>query len=885
MTQIAERVTINPVAENSALQILDLVGVDPSWGIYLLAHDYPLPPLETIHSGGADTEGDPVVQSKYGNRIITARVRLFEPPDPASTNVATNPVANSATTSWAGVSLSGGPTRILLENWPLGQGIDTAIEAKTNATGDYLYHEVAVTNGKTYRYSIWVQLRAKTGALTLQPVVYNAAGAVKKATGTAKVEVVDQSAEGWVRLDVSFTADATATWRVGVEQTAGTTSSFYATGVLVEESATLGPFFCGDTPGCDFTGTRHASTSTRPAPDGTRFSRIYGDVMAQLDRIKAQKSGTLRRVAPGFKTTTFDLLTATVTDAPQDISLAMKRAELGIQFEAKPGGRGAEIQIGGNFDETTKPALVFLAENVPGDMPALGRLLLEDRQGQNQLWVPWGAQRDTYSSSPDAELFYEAESRKVIGTSESTALAGSSGAEGKAIKSGALVNAWQAFATTQASGGNHAAHFGTYRVLARVFRPTANTGAVSLRFAWTEGDFTNVTENLTEEVIWAVEEAEGRFTLEDMGLVTIEPAPSGSTQRWEGRWLAKSTVAGDRIYLDCFLLVPTEVSGEARASSESPVPSTYSGFDGFEQTAGNLAAKTAGIGGTWAGEGDADDFTVVAGTSHWAQRTAVSDAENVPRYEILGTTKYTDILARLDVKNSNPTENEEHGRMGVLVRYVDVNNWVVLRMQRYFSGATSNWWGPSLIKRVAGTITAVTGILEKPGNLPVAEAPFGVAIPWTTLELTVLANGFWQVSAGPQSAPLLLASGTDADMGSAGALKEGKLGLYDYKPSVVGATRYYDNLQAYVPTFDAAIYASQSLEIRSDQVRREDKEGVTWGKPPYEGNYLLVPQSGPEKRPTRFIAKGSRNAEADEGIDDLRANLFVTPRYLEMQPS
>ena len=46
---------------------------------------------------------------------------------------------------------------------------------------------------------------------------------------------------------------------------------------------------------------------------------------------------------------------------------------------------------------------------------------------------------------------------------------------------------------------------------------------------------------------------------------------------------------------------------------------------------------------------------------------------------------------------------------------------------------------------------------------------------------------------------------------------------------------------------DAAMFASQSLELRSDRINREDLGGTLWNKPSsYEGDYLLVPPSGAE---------------------------------------
>lgn len=896
---VAERITLDPVTEDPTLQPLDLVGLDPSWGIYLLSHEYPPPKPEVQRSGGIDTEGDPVVASKYGNRTITARVRVFEPSDPAATNILSNPSLELGFTDWSADGTATQNSFARSTAWA--KAGDYSIYVKYTATGKEQTARVwsknsgataghPVVAGTKYTFSAWVKVVTlpKSGK---GPQLYirwrnEAGGVIEDSSGS----VARATATGEQRLAFTATAPAGAvTAHVMIGQynqgnllESGEVTEFYVDASQLEAAAAATSYFDGDTPGCDWSGARHATSSTRPAPDGTRFSRICRDVTQRLDRIKRTKRGTYRRIAPGFSPVTYDLRVAELADAPQDLGIGMRRAELTLGFEALPGGRGPEIQIGGNFDEKELPVLSFLAEGVPGEMPALGRLQLEDLQGQNQLAAWWGQQQQRYSSSADAALFYQAEGRTPIGGAELAELSGASGAGKNTILLGSLVNAYQSVCSTQAAGaGNHMTHVGSYRVFARLYRPETNTGKVSVFLSWAEGDFINTNQN--EEVTFSPDEGEGVFSIVDLGIVTLDEPPAGTTPRWEGRLNAKSTVTGDKIYIDWLFLQPIdEGSGEALASTNVPSPTALSLFDPFEQTSGALAGKSAGIGGVYAGAGDADDFTINA-TEHYAQRTALSDAANTPRYEILGASEFTNIFVKLDVTTSNPkSEFEPLAKMGPFIRYVDTNNW--LRLMFYNAGIYkgANQWYISLMKRVAGTITYLTGGTGFDHDMtPIASAAYGVKLPWSTLELMCLEDGSWRIGANGE----MLKSGIDAALNAAGALKKGKVGFFDEKNGAVAETRAFDNLEAWVPTVDMSIYANRILEIGSDRARRQDSAGATWGRAPYEGDYVLVPPAGPEDRVTRFVAKASRNPAVDAGIDDLRARLYVTPRYLEAPPT
>lgn len=95
--------------------------------------------------------------------------------------------------------------------------------------------------------------------------------------------------------------------------------------------------------------------------------------------------------------------------------------------------------------------------------------------------------------------------------------------------------------------------------------------------------------------------------------------------------------------------------------------------------------------------------------------------------------------------------------------------------------------------------------------------------------------------------------------------------------------------------FDASVIptpASGHSQIRHDGTFSAVSAATYWpGMAGYEGDFLRVPPAGAEARTTRVIVKLARGKTAlgatyvwpltvDDGIDDISARLFVTPRYL-----
>jgi hypothetical protein len=587
-----------------------------------------------------------------------------------------------------------------------------------------------------------------------------------------------------------------------------------------------------------------------------------------------REGGTLKWTRKDTSVRIFDVLAVDFVPVT-DHKYEQGRAEFQITLTCLPAMRGAEQDLGDNT-ETTLPALVFTEASVPGEFDALGRLVIDnDDATNNQWWVVWGIESRHYSSSANAALFYEAEGRTAMGGSATAAgPSGASGGGSNVMRNTGLTTAYQAILSTQATGGGaHLSHVGTFRVFARVQAPTTNTSAVSVAMEWGSGDFRRFTENATTVLStdW-----EGTWRIVDLGLVTLPKVISG-TQQWEGRVLAKSSTAGDDLDVDWLLIVPVgEGSGEASALSRQPSPTAFSARDEFDQAAGALTGETLPIGGTWTGAGDADDFS---NTGTTATRTAVSDSSTLTGGRYI--TASTPTLANSVVQFAFPSHSNILGvaaggiTSGAIARYVDVNNWVMA--QAYYDSPTD--CGLRVVKRVSGTATVIATL-----SLNLTE--FNAVADGAYVRFTVDASGSFSAwllesSEAPGTPDL---TGYDAVLATGGTLDDGKVGLYDAQSNATANTRTYTEFWASTYVSDAAIFASQSLEIRHDGVRREDSAGALWAPPSkYEGDYLRVPASGAEAWTVRMVVKASRNVPGlgpDSGIDDISARLFVTPRYL-----
>jgi hypothetical protein len=591
----------------------------------------------------------------------------------------------------------------------------------------------------------------------------------------------------------------------------------------------------------------------------------------------AREGGELRFTYPTGTTITFNVLEASMNRVFDIADMAKFRARYEISFICEPFGLGTEVDMGDNT-ETTLPVLIFTETGILGDVDGQGRLLVDNDASTDQWWAVWGVEQDVEYTFTDSTgsgaLFYQAESRTVLGGA--TAVAGPSGASGagsNVVRQASLSSTYQAMLSTQATGGGaHLTHVGTFNVFARIQMPTTNTGAVSVAFEWAQGDFRRRTTNAAV-TFDADHQREGTWIFQKLGQVTIRKIQQGA-HRWEGRIVAKSTIAGDDLDVDYLLFVPTKTYGEASGIQIFETASSFLARDEFDQSAGALTGKTLPVGGTWGGAGDADDFSVLNGI---VRRTAVSDtasALNTGRFVRAGSAVNAAIAVQVDVTASAQSSFSQLA----LVRYVDTSNFVAAGVTTIDLADPATPTDPSLIafKYVAGSFTLLR-------QIPLTDWAINT---WFTQRVIVDTTGrlflWWGRQAGAMGSPKIAL--LDTSLATGGTLDDGGFGLFDEQPNATACTRTYDNFVAFTPAVDAAIFGSQSLQITHEVVEREDSTGTFWNEvSDHPGDYLRVSPAGAEGRSSRVVVKGCSNdpnTMPDSSIDDISARLFVTPRFL-----
>lgn len=243
--------------------------------------------------------------------------------------------------------------------------------------------------------------------------------------------------------------------------------------------------------------------------------------------------------------------------------------EVEMSLPAKPFSRGAEVDLGDNV-ETTLPWVVFTEATVAGDVPAIGRLVIDnDEAGTSMRWVAWAIQQRYYSAASTAALFYQAESCSLFGGT--TAVAGPAGASGTVAQS---TNVGTSAGSMIYLGASSTAqtHIGTFRVFARVYAPNTNTGTVSVGVQYIPYPQGQTIINPLVDLATSGTPLEQQWAVMDLGMITLPKVRKG-TQGWIGYLTAQSTVATDDLNIDWIALLPVEEGyGEAYALPTSGLP-------------------------------------------------------------------------------------------------------------------------------------------------------------------------------------------------------------------------------------------------------------------------------------------------------------------------
>lgn len=548
-----------------------------------------------------------------------------------------------------------------------------------------------------------------------------------------------------------------------------------------------------------------------------------------------------------------------------------------LTLEAIPDFYGDEETLADHV-ETTATELIFTHTDIKGDYPGRARIRVDDDQGQARLGLIWGIRARHYSVATTAALAYEAELLTPASDATIATLSGASGgASNNVVRHSSLGSGWTPVLGTDLAGVGALTHAGTYRVWARVYTPTdtsQDSGPPTVRLVWDVGDLVNPEENDPVEIPLPFH----LYNI-DLGEIRLTPAPVG-THRWRGQIQGKGRGGEvDTLDIDKVWFVPVDdgygVAQSSLVTTEGLV--VHSARDEFRQSSGNLAGKTASVGGTWAGAGVATDFTV-DDTTHVAKRTATSDTGL--RLERLGAA-LTDTAVRADFRFSAAADG--FVSLGLLARYVDANNYLTVTLTTPVNGISYL----HLEKRVAGSSTEIAR------NPPTWSTTPGSALPglkstnaWYSMLLMVDAAGHVSVFATARgsgfSEPLLVAE--DSSLATGGALASGRAGLVDSNTSATACERSYDSFAAWVPTGDPVINANRTVELRHDGVFREAVDGGSYGpaSPPI-GTLPRLPPAGLEDRTVQVFLKASRGdfgRFADTGVDDTSARVYYRPSWL-----
>lgn len=537
------RLVIDPILEAATNAPLDLWSSDDG-SVVTTAVEWPAAQQELVTAGSINTEGDLPAARRHQNAPRSVTVEVLEPTDAAATNLVTNPSMETGTTGWTG------------------GGSGTIARSTSNAVaGDYALrlsgagtNVNAISSAMSVTAGLQYAIAATVNVVTLSGNTFDLGIQWFDGTSTiigSAVFAESVSTTGSRRMSGVLTAPVgavTAKAYLGMDSGVSVTVDVYTDAVSLIQASAVSNYFDGDTPGCAWTGTPHASSSTRPAPDGSRFRAIIADLQAKAAKVAAL-GGTLRWVNPGGDAFTADLIAGEGMATPLDFRyFTSKSATATFNFTALPYWRGDEVTLS-SHTETTLPALIFTETGIQGDVPALGRLVVTDTSGTAQNRVFWGVQSYYYSADSTAALLLQAES----GTAGAASSGGTGGASGGLAMANTSLTTSYVYQFTLTGG----TWLGQFRVLARAQYVGGGNGSVYLDWQTPTGIATNA----------ATSTLGSGWQILDLGVISIRPASRGTTTT-DLYIAAKGANAGDDFYFDFVLLLPiAEGSGEARGNA------------------------------------------------------------------------------------------------------------------------------------------------------------------------------------------------------------------------------------------------------------------------------------------------------------------------------
>ena len=179
--------------------------------------------------------------------------------------------------------------------------------------------------------------------------------------------------------------------------------------------------------------------------------------------------------ANSTRSVTFDVLAGQIQEMPITLSddgwsWFKQRPIFTIELTAKPYWRGVEVLT--STASSSTPFTTIEVANVPGDVPALGRLIVTDTASQNRRHIEWGLENQYYNSG----LSLLIDSDNMVTSGFSGAQATVTGAyDPNATGNNAITISAVSGEVAAVCGTGNQSHIGVYRVKARVQGPTAGS--------------------------------------------------------------------------------------------------------------------------------------------------------------------------------------------------------------------------------------------------------------------------------------------------------------------------------------------------------------------------------------------------------------------------
>ena len=479
--------------------------------------------------------------------------------------------------------------------------------------------------------------------------------------------------------------------------------------------------------------------------------------------------------------------------------------------------------------ERTLPVLRFGLAGVPGTVPGLGRMDITDISGNAQLWGVWGQRHDRFGlAATTTDLFYEGEAlTPVNGATIVTGVAGAS--SGTTVQISSLPGgAWVSFLSNEiAAGSAQMTHQGSYNVWARC---SSTTGTPQFRLQWGVGSLSVPTTNVATTIPGTT-----GFFLLNLGVVQLTQPPVGNME-WFGAVQAFSAPGGDNASVDCIFFQPLDDG--AATMSYTPIPASSLVSTSLPPTTG---IDDSGVGtATWFNPDnvEAPDGAYVSadGTSHTTTSTHYLRAQAFG-YVLPSSATISGIqvsILRVAVGSGTPLVTDNRVRLikAGTIQTTDRASpslWPTNPQYQTYGGPTDLWGGTWAFSDINA-------------------AGFGVAVSATI-------NNSLQGG--------IITAGVD----------------YAF------ITVYYTLGSGLLIAQDAVLYPGQTAEIASSYAWRVNAAGAVWGQVgTYQGQYMKVPVPSVVDAFETVLVKASRNtpASADTGLDDIQAQVSITPRYAQI---